>query len=204
VSNPIGTSWAEPSFADTSWVAGSWGVSVPVIVQQPSGGGRRIPNKYESLKPRLARAAAIRRELAEERKRLAELKKQQTKVERQYREISVLGLETRRFSPALPKKPEIQPAQVDRARLLEAELREYAERVALQNAKVRALRKEAELAKRQAVEREADTAADEAMRAHVALLAQSEWQRTENARLQQEADDDEMQSVLLLIHDEDL
>ena len=65
MSNPIGKSWAEPSFADTSWVAGSWGAPV-VVVQQPSG-GRRIPNKYESLKPRLARAARIRQQLLEER-----------------------------------------------------------------------------------------------------------------------------------------
>jgi hypothetical protein len=193
VTNPIGTSWAEPSFADTSWVAGSWGVSAPILIQQPSGGGRRIPNRYESLKPRLARAAKIRRQLLEERKRLAELKKQQAKVEVQYRVIAVT------VDP-----PVLSPVQSNRAHLLELDIKEYEQRVALQNAKVRALRKEAELAQRQAIEREADTAADEAMRSHIALLAQSEWQRSENARLQQEADDDEMQSVLLLIHDEDL
>jgi hypothetical protein len=171
----------------------------PAVIQQPSGGGRRIPNKYESLKPRLARAAAIRRELAEERKRLAELKKQQAKVEVQYKAIA---LPERQSVPvSLPHRSERE----HRANLLELEIKEYEQRVALQNAKVRALRKEADQARREAEARVEQDTADEAMRAHEAMLIQDEWQSQENARLQQEADDDEMQAILMLIHeDEDL
>jgi hypothetical protein len=116
------------------------------------------------------------------------LKKQQTKVERQFKELeqSVLGLDTGpRTAP--PEKPAVKAARADRAHLLEAQIKEYADRVALQAAKVRALRKEMDQAQREASDRNATEAAMEAYRAQ---QAQSEWERIENERLQQEADDD--------------
>jgi chromosome segregation ATPase len=177
-------------------------VVVPVV-QQPSGGGRRIPNTYESLEPRLERARKIRRRLAEERKRLAELKKQQTKVERQFKELeqSALGLDAGPRTATVPEKPAVRAARVDRANLLEAQIKEYADRVALQAAKVRALRKEMDQAEREASDRNAVEAAMEAYRAQ---QAQSEWERIENERLQQEADDEELQMLLTLVHEDAL
>ena len=176
---------------------------VPVVQQPSGGGGRRIPNTYESLEPRLERARKIRRRLAEERKRLAELKKQQTKVERQFKELeqSVLGLDTSPRTAAPSEKPAVKAARADGAHLLEAQIKEYAERVALQAAKVRALRKEMDQAQREASDRNATEAAMEVYRAQ---QAQSEWERIENERLQQEADDEELQVLLMLAHEDAL
>jgi hypothetical protein len=131
------------------------------------------------------------------------LKKQQTKVERQFKELeqSVLGLDTAIRADVPRGKPAVKAAQVDRAHLLEAQIKEYADRVALQAAKVRALRKEMDQAQREADDR---NAAEAAMEAHRALQAQSEWERIENERLQQEADDEELQMLLTLVHEDAL
>lgn len=188
MSNPIGTSWAEPSFADNSWVAGSWGV-IAVVTQDTPKGGHRIPNKYEPINARRARAQAAKRKLDEERRRLAELKKQEAKVVAEYKAI------------ALPETPAVpQPVVADRSRLLELQIRDFEQRVALQNAKVKALRKESEIARREAEERETD--AELAMQAHRELQA-DEWERQESARIAQEREDEEMQMILTLIHEED-
>jgi hypothetical protein len=131
------------------------------------------------------------------------LKKQQTKVERQFKELeqSVLGLDTSPRTTAPPEKPAVKAARADRAHLLEVQIKEYAGRVALQAAKVRALRKEMDQAQREVTDRNASEAAMEAYRAQ---QAQSEWERIENERLQQEADDDEMQVLLMLAHEDAL
>jgi hypothetical protein len=185
MANAWGVSWGN------AW-GDSWGATVPapVVIQQPSGGGRRIPNKYEPIDFRRLRWREAKRRLDAERKRLAELKKQQHKVEVQYKAIAL----------SLPEE-KAQPVLSDRAHLLEMEIKEFTERVAVQNAKVRALRKEADRARKEAEQQESD--AELAMQAHRELEAQSEWERIEVARLQQEADDDEMMPVLLLIHEDD-
>jgi hypothetical protein len=129
------------------------------------------------------------------------LKKQQTKVERQFKDLeqSVLGLDTSARTAAPPEKPAVKAARADRAHLLEAQIKEYADRVALQAAKVRALRKEMDQAEREAADR---NATEQAMEAYRAQQAQSEWERIENERLQQEADDEELQMLLTLVHED--
>jgi hypothetical protein len=184
-----GSSWG------SAW-GNSWGATVPapIVIQQPSGGGRRIPNKYEPLDLRRARWRYAKRKLDEERKRLAELKKQQRKVEVQYKAITL----------SLPELTDggngARGVIADRAHVLEQEMKEFVERVALQNAAVRALRKEAELA-----QKETDRQADEReMQEAYAAFQESERvesERVEALRVQQEADD-EMEMVLLLIHDD--
>lgn len=173
----MASSWG-PAW-DQAW-GDSWGVVASAVTSTGPKGGRRI-TKYEPIDARRARAQAAKRALDEERRRLATLKKQQTKVEVQYKAI------------ALPETPAVPVVQSDRSRILELELKEFVERIALQNARVRALRKESELAEREAIERESD--AEAAMEAHRAQQAQSEWERLE-------AEDDEMQQMLLLIHED--
>lgn len=197
LSIPIGSSWAAGSWADDEWATDTWAdaqVPSPVVVQEPVGGGHRIPNTYVDIDLRRARARAAKRRLDEERKRLAELKKQESKVVVQYKAI------------ALPELTDggngAKGVVADRARILELEIKEYEQRVALQAERVKEARKVSDQARKEAERRQSD--AEEAMRQHQALLEQSEWERIETERLEQEEEDETMQALLVLIHDDEL